>query len=338
MEVESEGALSAGETTETNNTPTTEVSAQPDAVASPAQGAVEGVEGEVPAKPAYTPNYKFKYLDAKQNAKLEKEFDDFIKGSIKDSDTEKKVRELYEKAYGLDHTKSGREKLRGELETVRGEHSETKRGINILTNFLNQGDFQSFFEALKIPEDKVLKYALDRVSYRELPPEKRAEYDQMRSAQQRAAYLSEENTRLAAEYTNMQVQTRSQQLESTLANPQVAGIAEEYDARRGHGAFRNEVVKVGQYYWAIHKQDIPVDQAVNEVLQMLGGMPKSAAHAVAPQSFDPNQGAVPGAAPIASQASEKKPVIPNIQGRGTSPAKRIPKSIEDLKKLAREAS
>lgn len=280
----------------------------------------------------YNPNLKFKYLDAKQNAKLEKEFDEWIKPVIKDSDTEKKVRELYEKAYGLDHAKSSREKVRTENETLRHENTETKRALGVLSTFVQNDDMQSFFEALKIPEDKVMKWALNRIQYRELPPEKRAEYDNMRNVQQRAALLEEQNQRLTEQYQTHSVQTRMSELDRSLADPQVGTVAQEFDRRMGYeGAFKKAVVERGQYYWAIHQQDIPVGQAVNEVLQMIGGMPQTAA----PTSDIANQNASQGALGV-SQTPERKPVIPNIQGRGTSPARKIPRSIADLKKISAE--
>lgn len=345
---------SAGTTESTNNNEGTSLHAALSGTSS-TSGATEsantqnqspsmaGVGGDEPdsaqaaaqAIAAYQPNLKFKYLDVETNKQLEKDMDEWIKPLLKDADTEAKVRQLYAKAYGMDHAKSSREKFKAENETLRQEKTQFDRSLQILSQHVQNDDMESFFEALKIPEDKVLKYALNRVQYRDLPPEKRAEYDQMRSTKQRAALLEQENARLSEQYTSVQAQTRAHELDSYVSNPNVAGVAEQFDARVGQGAFRNEVIKRGQYYWAIHQQDIPVQQAVNEVLQMIG------------HSMQPNTAQVPGSVPTqtapsgvpgVSQTPDKKPVLPNIQGRGTSPARKLPNSIKDLKKLAMEAS
>lgn len=315
--------------TESHNTPVSEsTESAPEVLGAPEESteqnplSLSAAQAEVP--PAYQPNYKFKYLDGDGKTRVEKEFDELLRPHIKDVEVEKKIRELYEKAAGLDYTKASREKIRLEAETVRAENFETKKALNILSTYVQNDDMQSFFESLKIPEDKVLKYALSRIQYRELPPEKRAEYDQMRSTKQRAALLTEENQRLSNQYMEAQSQTRAQQLDGALAESNVSQIAQVFDARIGvPGAFRDEVIKRGQMHWALYKKDLPADQAVKEVLQIVGGqMPAT-----------PNVPATPGTAQ-AHQSQEKKPIIPNIQGKGTSPAKKLIRSVADLKKLA----
>lgn len=295
------------------------------------EGANIDAQAAAAAIAAYTPN--FRYTVPGEKEKKELEFDDWAKKLIKDSDTEKKVRDLYTKAGGLDHLKNARDKFKSEAETLRGEYSDTKKALGVLSGYVEKNDMQSFFEALKIPEDKVLKYALDRIQYRELPPEKRQEYDQMRDATRRAAILEDQNKHLYEQYEKAQVESRSRDLETTLSDPNITQVSQAFDQRMGAGAFRNEVIRRGQYYWAVNKQDIPPAQAVQEVLRMIGGVPQAPA-------MNPNlsQAVTPDATPVDRQASEKKPTIPNIQGKGTSPAKRLPKSISDLKKLRSEAS
>lgn len=324
--------------TETNLTPTT-TNESPSAETTPAAGSHQsGAQGSQPGEPgeaavqaaiaAYNPNLKFKFLDVETNKQIEKDMEEWVKPFIKDADTETKMRQLFAKAYGMDHAKASREKFKTEVETLRSDKTSMDRSLSILSNYVQNDDLQSFFEALKIPEDKVLRYALNRVQYRDLPPEKRAEYDQSRSAVQKAAYLEQENQRLVQEYQSAQASARENELQSYLANPQVAGVAEQFDSRVGQGAFRNEVIKIGQYYAAIHQKEITVEQAVNEVLRLMGN---SASPQSAPAGSVSN--AAPSGVPGVSQTPDRKPVIPNIQGRGTSPAKKLPKSIEDLKKL-----
>jgi hypothetical protein len=48
--------------------------------------------------------------------------------------------------------------------------------------------------------------------------------------------------------------------------------------------------------------------------------------------FNGNGAGTPPAQPQAV-APEQKPVIPNIQGRGTSPVRKVPKSIDDMRAM-----
>jgi hypothetical protein len=79
----------------------------PAVTASPTM-AVEGGGDSIP--PVYTPNTKFKVMDK------EHEFDAWLAPHIKDAETEKKAKELYEKAYGLDYVKPKYEASQKELE------------------------------------------------------------------------------------------------------------------------------------------------------------------------------------------------------------------------------
>jgi hypothetical protein len=223
---------------------------------------------------------------------------------------------------------------------VKKELGETTEAINTLNHFVRKGDYQSFFEALRIPEDAVLKYALERVQYRQLPPERRAEYDNQRNVTQRAAILERQNQELAQQFQQTQVQHRHSELERTMSDPTISQAAQSFDARMGQpGAFQAEVIRRGQYHWFANQQDIPVDQAVREVMAMVGMSQTSQPQSMAQQPVLQQPIATPSEAPVGSHAPEnRKPVIPNIQGRGTSPAKKIPRSIADLKKLASEAS
>lgn len=294
-----------------------------------------------PIAPAYTPNFKFKFLDADGKTRKELEIDEWARTAIKDADSEKKVREIFEKAYGLDYTKASRDKFKTEAETHRTENLETKRALNVLSGYVQNDDMDSFFESLQIPEEKVLKYALNRIQYRDLPPEKRAEYDQSRGTARKAALLEEQYNNLQQEFQQTQVQTRKQEFNRVFQDSKVLDTAQAYDQRMGRpGAFHDEVVKRGQLYWHLYKQDIPAEQAVNEVMQMVGmpvAAPQPAAQLAMEQPNVTNQVVPTDASQTASHAPEKKPVIPNIQGRGTSPAKKLPRSIKDLKALRAEA-
>jgi hypothetical protein len=268
-------------------------------------------------QPTYTPNYKFKAADK------EYEFDEVLRGVVKNEAQEKKLRELYEKGYGIDQVKSERDKHRTSFKELETQHTVLNRGLDTLSTMLEKGDFHGFFNALQIPEQQVLQYALSRVQYRELPPEQRQQLDSQYESQQRLQYLEQANEELQSGYQQQLVQHRANELDSYLGRPDVNQVASVFDARVGTpGAFRDEVIRRGQYYASLPDgQDVPVERAVREVLGLVGPVAPQGEQA---ESMEATQ------APF---MQNQKPVIPNIKGRGTSPAKKVVRSIDDLRKL-----
>lgn len=274
--------------------------------------------------PAYTPNFKFKAADK------EHEFDEFIRGAVKNAEHEKKIRELYERSYGLDHVKGERDKFRNEFKGVNEQYGALNKGLDALSVMLRNKDYNGFFDSLKIPEQDVLQYALSRVKYMELPPEQRQQVDAQNEAQQRLTYLEQANQELIAGYQNQTVQQRTGELDTHLGRPEVSSIASAFDARIGRpGAFRDEVIRRGQYYASLpESQDIPVEQAVREIMALVGNVQPQATQAEAQEQVD-------GAQAQHEQQTQNKPVIPNIKSRGTSPAKKVIRSIEDVRNLSK---
>lgn len=266
----------------------------------------------------YTPNFKFKVLDK------EHEVDDFLKTSIKDADTEKKVRELYEKAYGLDAVKEDRSKLKESLTQEREKFAQTEQALQELGGHVNRGDFDSFFESLNIPKHKILEYAVELVKREQWTPEQKAAWQQSRQVQDSAKTFEMQNQELQQRQQEFAVQQRSFELSQAMTKPDVVSLAQAYDAGTGNpGAFRDFVIRIGQAH-AAQGKDIPAEQAVAEAMSHLRAanpqlgmqtMPSSTSKVVQPSS---------------------KPVIPNIQGRGTTPVKSTVKSLDDIKRRAQE--
>lgn len=305
---------------------TTAAAEQPQSLRRSIEDKLAGLDKKVaPQAPAYTPNYKFKALDK------EFEFDEWLRPHIKSSDQEKKLRELYEKAYGLDHVKSERDKIRTDYKSVNEEYTILNKGLDNLNTMLTNKDFHGFFNALKIPEQDILQYALSRVQYSQLPPEQRQMLDQQYQEKQKLAYYEQANQELIAAYQNQMGQQRSYELDSYLNRPEVTSVASAFDARAGYaGAFKDEVIRRGQYYASLpNPQDIPVEQAVREIMSLVGTPSPQAAAMQEQQNMMAGQQSMP--------QQQTKPVIPNIKGRGTSPAKKVVRSISDLRKLSASA-
>lgn len=288
--------------------------------ASPATSASAQTTGAPVAPSAYTPNYKYKVMDK------EHEIPEFLRGAITDTEKEKQIKELYEKAMGLDVVKPKYQTVKQQYDRVIQEKQNQDKSIEVLGSFVQKNDLDSFFKALKIPEEQVFEFVQQRLQYRELAPEQRRQIDMQRSEQQRMEHLEMQHQQLQERYFNDTVQARTYQLDTALEKPEVREIAEAFDARVGtSGAFKTEVIKRGQLAHYTTGADIPVAQAVTEVLSMYRPLMGSAA-----------SGQQMGASAMgAKNAPPAPPVIPNITGRQTSPAKRVPKSLDELRALAK---
>jgi len=271
------------------------------------------------AAPTYNPNHKFKVLDK------EHEFDEWAKGAAKDSDTEKKVRELYEKAYGLDSVKQDRQTLKSELAETKEKMANTDKAIETIAEYAKAKDWDSFFESLSIPKNDVLQYALALVQREQMPPEQKAQWEASRQAQHQAKYYQEQNQQLQQSQQQFQIQQRQFQLDQEISKQDYSGVAEAYNAGMANpGAFRDYVIRIGQAH-AAQGMDVSVEQAVQEATRHL--------RAVNPTLGMPNVSAQPASNVV---QPSNKPVLPNIQGRGTSAVKSTVRSLDDLRARARE--
>jgi len=278
----------------------------------PEKVAVPGASAGAGENP-YTPKLKYKVLDQ------EKDFPDWAKGIVKNPELEKTIRDMLERAEGLDHVKTRRDSLETENKQMREHWAPVIQNVQAVGEMLKKKDYDSFFEAVGIPEIELFKYVNQRLQLREDPQARRA-YEQERQLKEYEARTQSAESMV----TEMAVQRRSWELDMEMMKPEVSSAIQSFEQRVGRpGAFKTEVIRRGQAY-AAAGQDIPASQAVQEVLQLIGwqGTQSPAPTAMQPQA--------------APQASEPKATLPNIRGKGTSPTKVIPKSVDELRKLARE--
>jgi hypothetical protein len=326
MELESTATETS--TVESTNTPSDTVSTQAvetkapelsglDAIKQTASKAKVTVEGVTDVPPAYNPNYKFKVMDK------EHEIDEWLRPVIKNADAEKKIKELYEKAYGLDSIKPKHQAIKDELDQTKIKVAQTDQALDILGKYVSENDFDSFFEGLNIPKNKVLEYALELVKREQMSPEQKAHWQSSKQAKEAARYYEAENTRLQQSQQQFAVQQRTFELDMALNVPEAKAVAEAYNAGMGTAeAFKDYCVQIGQAY-AVRGQDIPASQAVSEAIRHL-------------KAINPSLGVVSSSNAAQVVQPSQKPVIPNIQGRGTSAVKPTVKSLEDLKRRAKE--
>lgn len=277
---------------------------------------------------AWKPNFKFKVKDK------ELEFGDDLKGLIKSKDLETKLRDLHEKAYGLDEVKGSREQLKQQLQAETQKYVQVEQSLKTLGDFVQKKDFHSFFKALSIPKEDIINYAIQELKYAELPPDQKAAIDQQRQLEDQLRTEQTNAQLLQQQMSQLSVQQTTWELNQELGKPEVANVVAAYDARVGKpGALREEIIRRGQYYENVHKISPPVSQLVTEILNLVGHVPAQPGNGALPHQ---QNGQASQFAP--NQQQQQKPVIPSFAGASAtkSPTKKVPTSIADLKQMRQD--
>jgi hypothetical protein len=279
-----------------------------------------------PVSPAYTPNGKYNIHDQ------EKHFPEWAKPLLTSKEREEEIRALFEKADGLDLVKQKRDGLQSQLQQVTESWAPVVQQYQHLTGLLqNKGDMGSlhqFMEGVGISKVDALKYAKHLLDLEENPERQQAFTSQL-SLQQQLDQLRNENMSLKQNYQQTQISSREQQLQNYFGRPEVSQVAQVFNAKAGKpDAFRNLVIDQAVLMTQRTGKDVSVEEAVAETIKLLTWSgPVSSGQQTSPVGT-PQQATAP-------LAQEEKPTLPNIRGTGTSPAKKVPKSTDDLRKLAR---
>lgn len=296
--------------------------ASPAVTATPAAAAVVPA---APAAPAFTPNFKYKAFGK------EKELDEMFRPLVKDADSEKKVKDIFTRADAFDDMKTQKEAISYEHQRVLQAHTALDRDVRRITGFLNKGDYDNFFASVKLSDEQILRYLQHKAEISKLSPQQQFQYNEASQLRANQFDQNEQMQNLQSNYSNQAVQTRTMQLDFVIGSSQVSSQANLYDSAMGPGAFRNLVTEVAANHWHQTKQDLPADAAVQMTLQKYGGLLSKLAPQVQAAAV-----VAPAAAPQAQVAGQAKPVIPAVPGRGASPIKQAPKSLDDLKKLSKK--
>jgi hypothetical protein len=260
----------------------------------------------------------------------EHEMDEYFKQFVKTADDEKKFREVYEKAYGLDVVKPKYQALREKYTEAETQLGQFNNQVSELASTYKRGDFDGLFQKLGIPEEKVLQWVIDKAQYKQLPLEQRKVLDDKRSSEDRVYQLERQVQEVRQNYEAQVTQAKVQGLQIALEKPDVKHVATMFDSKKGAGAFFKEVASYGEAVWyqSQGKVDLTPEQAVQAVMERLtvfGG---------------PQAGNQPPVVPAYAEAPVRAPAktIPNISGRNsTSIGKPNIRSLADLKKLASQS-
>lgn len=296
-------------------------------VETPAVEKTETPAATTPEKPAYEANFKYKAFGK------EKEIDEFWRGLVKDPESEKKVKEVFTRADAFDDMKGRYENMSTEHQKTLQQFTALDRDVRRVTKFLNTGDYDNFFASLRISDDQLLQHLQRKAELAKLSPVQQQHYQQGVQARAENLIQQENYEEMQSNYANQRAMTRTMQLDMTLMRPEVSGIASAWDTKMGLGAFRRLVIDEGAKHYLSTKEDLGAEDAINLVVQKFGKLiEQTAPQAPAAQTQAPTQGQ-----PTQTVQVQGKPVIPNVKGRGTSPVKQAPKSLDDLKKMAKEA-
>lgn len=271
--------------------------------------------------PAYNPNFSYRVL------KEEKEIPERFRALVTDETSEKEVRELFEKADGLEAVKSHRDQLQSNVEQFQKEWVPYIQETTAALEAARSGDFQTFFQKVGISNQQIFEYTKQQLELMK-DPQRYAASEQSRIAQSRATELEQNYAQLQNRYQQVEVRQRDTELKFAMERPEIRDAVQAFDQRMGAGAFRAECIRVAQAAaLSPDKRDLSADEAIDHVIRVSGW---------APQQKTVAAPARPVAAPRTVPRETK--TLPNITGKATSPAKRIPKSLDDLRQLAKEAA
>ena len=314
-------------TTESQTPAVTEQSSSPqdlgvkgtiDAAISKATSPETKTEGTTPEAPAFNPNWKFKVLDK------EHEVDEWVRPVVKDAESEKKIKELYEKAYGLEPVKASRDKIQKEHEELKTNYTSLYQDVSEAMQFKQQGDLGSFFQKVGLSDDQLAKYMLDKINRQSLPPEQQQVYNELEAKKRAEYYQAKQLEETEGRYRQIASQAREWEVDQWLARPEVNQIVERYDSANGKGAFKEYVAEFGVMHHSTYGEDPTVEAAVSSVMKRLGNAYAGQQAAPAPMQQSQNQ-------------EKPLPVIPNVSGKNVSPTRKSVRSVDDLRKIATEA-
>lgn len=298
-------------------TPTIEAAPQTESAQTPSP------EAAAPAEPQWVPNYKLKAYDAE--GEIPEEFRSYI-----NKDNELKFKDVFERSFAFDTVKQKYKDAHSKYQDVNTKYETVSKNLDKLSKFVQHGDFDSFFNTIKIPETAIQKWILDKYKIQELPPEQQSVYNEKSEYQRELLKMQEQQEEMRAQieqfenYKSSQaLEKRSSELDSVLGNADYKTLAESYDSRVGKpGSFRNEVILRAAAVANATGKDLSPQEAVQEFAKLVAWN---------------NQNGAQSAQPVAVKQGSR-PTIPSVSGKATSPVSPTVKTIDDLKRLAKEAN
>lgn len=285
---------------------------------------------------------------------------DKFKSLMTDEKTQKEIHELFEKSAGLDVIKPKHQELiaqstqmKQNLDSVMGSIQGARSDYQGAVSHFQRGDtagainaMDNFFEKLKVPEEVVLRYALEKAKFHQLPADQQQLVLDRKEAESKIQSAQTTASTTEQQLAESQSKLLDYELASALAKPEVKPISDFFDGLDGNepGSFRMAIIEHGIEQHRLGKNLSP-EQAAQAVIKKFrldalakaSGSTSTAASLKAAGSTledEPEDGA--DAPP--PQTVKKKVVasgtIPNVGSKGTSPTKAPIRNLKQLKELA----
>lgn len=266
----------------------------------------------------------------------EVEIPEHLASAVKTEEQAKELKELFEKAHGLEPLKQKRDYFKEQATNFEAKYRETtnelstlEKNLDFLDGLIQNGDLQTFQQYAKIDDEQILKRAAEIIQYRELTPQQKAEYDRNVQSRQRLYQVEAEYQSLSQTQEQAAIQQSQAALDAVLNSDDYREVAASFDQRMGYGAFQKEVIQRAAMKEKMSGQTMTPEEAVKEVVNLLG---LSQGQSKNPQATT-NQ-VTSKKNPDSTIVTKKKPTIPKVGGGSKNPARPVVKSLDDIRKLA----
>lgn len=294
------------------------------------------------AEEKYVPNYKYKAADKHL------EIPEAFRPLIKDKESERSVREIFEKVDGFERTKARAEKYESEVKEVSQQFRQWQEDatpyiqrVNEATKLMQAKDYDSFFELIGVPEQEIQQWMYNKLKATgpDADPMQRQMYQQQIQARKQSYEFENQQNQYKQKYEESEkqrlaIETKLYQDEyvRVTAQPEVAGVVSFVNSTWGEQAFLKEAVAIATQRRMDGQPFQSAAEAVNAVVEKYKPLLGSANISAGEANRAANQAAQK------TGGSGKLPVIPRIEGQDMSPVKSKPKTLAELKELARKVS
>ena len=228
---------------------------------------LENNKEEVQETPAeeYTPDYGYSVRDEKF------EFDEWIRPAVTSKEQEDAIRDMYTKARGLEGVQQNFEKTNTRLKEIEEQSTRYKEESEYATQGLEglkklaKDDFSSFAHIVGINDDSIMKYATQRLDYKDKPEYERQELDRERSNRAQSYERNIEMDNLRRQNEKLVFDRHKAKMEEAYRPPEIASFRAEFDKRMGEGAFEQNVKNYGSQQYQINKQYVEPMVAVQTI-------------------------------------------------------------------------
>jgi hypothetical protein len=273
-----------------------------------------------PVIPQWTLNPKFEVR------RKEHEIPEFLRGAITNPEHEKSVKDILQKALGLDFAKEAIAKFEGENKGYAeklSKYEPVMSRVNEITGFIKEGNagnpeaLERAFRDMGVSDDALLKYYQYRVQLNQMDPRAREAIEKRSTVERENEELRQKLQHFESTSEETQRNASLERIDRELASPAYQAAIQAFEKNNEGQSFRDFVIVTGGMLERRAKASggaMPtINDAVNAAVRMIGG--------AAPQG---------PSTPTPPKINEKPPVIPNVPSGEATPVAPAFTSIEDV--------